>query len=81
MSKSSFKSTPDDPKPKNNDSNSLKPAEDANVAAPEASEKELARFRWSFLIWVAAVVFIWAILLLEGLRVLFDTIRRTFTGS
>jgi hypothetical protein len=79
MSKSSIKSTPDDPKPKNNDSITLKPSEGTIAAAPEASEKELSRFRWSFLIWVAGFAFIWAILLLEGLRVLFDTIRRAFT--
>jgi hypothetical protein len=75
MSKSSFKSTPDDPAPKHNDPIA---AEAANVVAPEATEKELSRFRWSLLIWILGFGFIWAILLLEALNLLFNMLRRAF---
>jgi hypothetical protein len=81
MSKSSFKSTPDDPTPKHNDHLTPKPKEGANTAAPDATEKELSRFRWSLLVWILGFGFIWAILMLEGINVLFNIFRRAIGGG
>ena len=81
MSKTSFKSTPDDPAPKRDDVPASKPAEAANLVAPEVSEKDLGRFRWSLAIWILGFGFIWAILVLEAVNVAIGLVRRAFGGG
>jgi hypothetical protein len=81
MSKTSIKPSPDEPTPKRDDHLATKPAEAANLLAPEVSEKDLSRFRWSLLIWILGFGFIWAILILEGVIALISMVRRAFGGG
>jgi hypothetical protein len=81
MSKTSIKSTPDDPTPKRDDHISPSMIEAANQAVPEATEKELKRFRWSLLIWILGFGFIWAMLILELIKALIGMVRHAFGGG
>jgi hypothetical protein len=81
MSKTSIKPSPDEPAPKRDDHLAPKPAEAANPVAPDVSEKDLSRFRWSLVIWILGFGFIWAILILEGVNALIGVVRRAFGGG
>jgi hypothetical protein len=81
MSKTSIKPSPDEPTPRRDDQIAPKPGEAANLVAPEVSEKDLSRFRWSLLIWILGFGFIWAILVLEAVNVVIGLVRRAFSGG
>jgi hypothetical protein len=81
MSKTTFKSTPDDPAPKRDDVAASKSTEAVDLVTPEESKKDWLRFRWSLAIWILGFGFIWAILVLEAVNVVIGLVRRAFGGG